>query len=98
MARQTNGKAKGLLTPAQFDLFLSMRNRTKNGEPRYRAYQINTMTLASLQRKGAIELKGKTNVVHETALGSEMYDFTMNHEYMAWKAQLEQARRVQRLM
>ena len=56
------------------------------------AEKVNTLTLASLLRKGMVTVQGKQKLVRKTSLGEQAYKYNMTSEILAWKDQLAMAR------
>jgi len=57
---------------------------------------VNTLTLASLSRRGYIEIKGRQNQkqMYLSQLGLNQYEFELTHKLKTWKEDLAEARKL----
>lgn len=58
---------------------------------------VNTMTLASLMRRGLVNVKGRKatgKYLTLTILGEKAYEFELTRKIRAWKEELAEARKI----
>jgi hypothetical protein len=77
------------LTQAQLSTCLRMRH-----DGFIPVTQINTITLASMLRKGAFKVSRKK--VQMTSLGESIFKWNLGKEFQSWKEDLSQARKLKR--
>lgn len=77
-----------ILTPSQVGALAYA-----NTKPRL-PHEFNTITLASLARRGAVEKRGKHITL--TSLGKATYQFNLKRGYLEWKDSLKEAKKWKR--